>query len=606
MQTLNFGAFRLSGAAAGFVSAAFLATLPLPAWAQSGPPDSNDVAAANPRVRPLDGGSVALPRPLSSVDAQLMRRLFADQAAGVPSDPADVQAVQDDALLRGSLLADRFVRQPAQAALPDLRAWLARYSSQPEAPAVHALLAARLPRKDVPPLANASALAANRIDPENQPAALDQPRSQALDHAVHEAARQGHADDALRLIARHRPVVGAQYGAQLKAEVAQALFTQGANSPALEVALAAQRQSGLIGLAPFVAGLVDWQANQPEPAAQLFEAASNARLASPALRSAASFWAARAHLRSGHPAAYRPWMRRAAAEPRSFYGLLARRALGLGIGFAIDNETLGEADVEAVAGLPAGQRAFALLQIGRPEAAEAELRTLWPATADNAALGRSLLLVSRAAGLTGLAAQLASLEQVRDGRLRDDARFPLPALAPRGGFHIDPSLIYALIRLESNFDPTAVSAAGARGLMQVMPVTASYLATQGQAAETAAEQLHEPAINLEVGQRYVQYLARQTMVAGDLIRLLASYNAGPGNVAKWVADAPDAADPLLFIEAIPFDETRGFVHRVLAYSWLYAARLGVPPRSLDELAAGAWPRFYGAPPPGGWKLASLH
>ena len=68
---------------------------------------------------------------------------------------------------------------------------------------------------------------------------------------------------------------------------------------------------------------------------------------------------------------------------------------------------------------------------------------------------------------------------------------------------------------------------------------------------------------------------------------------GPGNLLKWLPVHGHRDDPFLFIEAIPLDETRAYVHRVLAYSWIYASRLGLPSRSLDQIAAGEFPRFAG-------------
>ena len=86
------------------------------------------------------------------------------------------------------------------------------------------------------------------------------------------------------------------------------------------------------------------------------------------------------------------------------------------------------------------------------------------------------------------------------------------------------------------------------------------------------------------------------------MRLLASYNAGPDATLHWAADLHDDNDPLLFIEAIPNDETRRFVRRTLTYTWIYAARLHLPAPSLDEMAAGAFPRF--TPPAAGGKIAT--
>ena len=94
-------------------------------------------------------------------------------------------------------------------------------------------------------------------------------------------------------------------------------------------------------------------------------------------------------------------------------------------------------------------------------------------------------------------------------------------------------------------------------------------------------------------------------IDGDLIRLLASYNCGPNRSSQWMSTLRDQGDPLLFLEAIPLDETRAYVPRVLAYTWLYARRLRLPTPSLDELAAGVWPRYHPLPIHG-QSVAYLH
>ena len=200
------------------------------------------------------------------------------------------------------------------------------------------------------------------------------------------------------------------------------------------------------------------------------------------------------------------------------------------------------------------------MQIGQPDGAEAELRLLWPRLNNDRASQRSLLLVASALDLTDLAAQLADIAAASDGHTSDELRFPVPRLRPEGGFRIDPALVYALTRIESNFDARAVSASGARGLMQIMPVTAKYISGD---RSLSAERLHNPSFNLALGQSYVSYLARQDSVGGDLLHVLASYNDGPNGLAHWRASVHDDGDPLLFIEAIPNNETRGFVHHAL-------------------------------------------
>jgi soluble lytic murein transglycosylase len=267
--------------------------------------------------------------------------------------------------------------------------------------------------------------------------------------------------------------------------------------------------------------------------------------------------------------------------------------LGLDTGILPSGDLVTEADVDAIDAMPNGRRAFALLQVGQRARAEAELRGLWPAVQTDRLLGRSILLVASAVGLTDFAAQVSAVVQSGDAGNPAGQSFPVPRLHPAGGFHVDPALVYALTRLESNFNSGAVSAAGARGLMQIMPDTAQFMAGKTALSE---DRLHDPSLNLELGQRYVRYLANQRAVGSDLLRLLASYNGGPGNVELWNATLRDDGDPLLYIEAIPFEETRNFVPRALTYTWLYAGRLHLPAPSLDALAAGAFPRLTPSPP----------
>ncbi len=210
------------------------------------------------------------------------------------------------------------------------------------------------------------------------------------------------------------------------------------------------------------------------------------------------------------------------------------------------------------------------------------------------------MLVAARAGLHELAAQIAALIQQAHGIPPQNLHFPMPALHPEGGFRIDPALVYGMTRAESNFDAQAVSPAGARGLMQITPVTARSVT--GNRHLTGAS-LHNPGFNLEVGQRLVRTLALRTPIDGDLIGLLASYNAGLGSYQSWHDEVRDDGDPLLFIEAIPIRQTRIFVERGLAYTWLYAARLGLASPSLDAIADGEFPRFS---PPTAPMLVSLH
>ena len=146
------------------------------------------------------------------------------------------------------------------------------------------------------------------------------------------------------------------------------------------------------------------------------------------------------------------------------------------------------------------------------------------------------------------------------------------------------------MRQESGFDPAARSYAGARGLMQLMPATAGFVARK-RFRGSRRNRLFDPSLNLELGQRYVAYLLSKEQIAGNLFRLTTAYNGGPGNLMRWERKMNDKSDPLMFIESLPSRETRLFVERVLTNFWIYRARLGQPAPSLDAVAAGAWPGY---------------
>ncbi len=569
---------------------------------------TEEAVFAVPRLAPRSGDGVALPRPLPADQAARLRKAFADPTrSAIPiglrdtNGAATSQSVMDEntpfgRALLGHFLAERYLRSAYRTTVDELTQWLDRWSDRPDAPDIYALLRRRAPHGAAPPPATLSLPpdpVHQAVPEESVPDSPAIPRDAALDREVHERAHSGNMAAALRAITRAGSISPA-YSALLRAEVAQALFTQNRDADALEVATTAARiGAGRIGLADYIAGLAAWRLDRPSRAMQHFEAAARAELAPASVQAAAAFWAGRAHLRSHDPSGYVPWMQLAAKQGRTFYGLLARRTLGIGIGagFAWDRETLGAADIEAVAATTEGMTAFALLQIGQSSRAEAELRRLWMLSRGDIPLGRAVMLVADKAGLFDLAAQLAALIQTEDGRPRDYARFPVPHLLPRNGFSLDPALVYAMTRLESNFDASMVSSAGARGLMQIMPATAAEISGDPSLADGLSERLHEPGLNLDLGQRYVNYLAKLDVVGGDLIRLLTCYNTGPGNFARWGPAVIDNGDPLVFIESIPTDETRAYVQHVLTYTWIYAARLHLPAPSLDELSAGAFPRF---------------
>jgi soluble lytic murein transglycosylase len=154
--------------------------------------------------------------------------------------------------------------------------------------------------------------------------------------------------------------------------------------------------------------------------------------------------------------------------------------------------------------------------------------------------------------------------------------FPKDGLPTTKLADVDMAAIYAIARTESRFQPDAISKSGAMGLMQLMPATAKQAAKKLGVDYSSAKLTSDPEYNAQLGS---SYLADQLETyTGSLVLAAAAYNAGAGNANKWIAayGDPRAADvdPVVWVELIPFQETRKYVQRVLGNYLIYRARLG--------------------------------
>jgi soluble lytic murein transglycosylase len=142
---------------------------------------------------------------------------------------------------------------------------------------------------------------------------------------------------------------------------------------------------------------------------------------------------------------------------------------------------------------------------------------------------------------------------------------------------VDAALIAGVIYTESHFRD-ATSHAGAKGLMQLMPDTADYIARKSGGTRFERADLATPQINIAYGTWYLRYLLDK--YKGNTILTLAAYNAGEGKVDQWRATAAARGEKFKVADHIPFKETRDYVHRVLSartdYKKKYARELGLP------------------------------
>ena len=329
--------------------------------------------------------------------------------------------------------------------------------------------------------------------------------------------------------------------------------------------------------AEFLAGWIALRKlGRPEDALRHFTALELAATA-PISLSRGAYWRGRALLAAQRPGEAQAAYRAAAEHPFTFYGQLAALAAGESEA-SLRGRIAALADPEADPDHAAlwerrelAQAARLLVEVGEARRARQvllQLADLAPDAVDRA-------LAARLAGRLGqhdTAVWIARRVMARHGTVLPKAGWPTPFVPPPG---VEPALALALMRQESNFETTAVSPAGARGLMQLMPATARGMARELGEPSLAAR-LFEPLANMRLG---TAYLAKRLEDFDRAVPLaLAAYNAGAHRVRQWLNAHGDPRigeiDPLDWIELIPFNETRNYVMRVIESQTIYQARAG--------------------------------
>ncbi|MBB3143365.1 transglycosylase SLT domain-containing protein [Halomonas organivorans] len=275
------------------------------------------------------------------------------------------------------------------------------------------------------------------------------------------------------------------------------------------------------------------------------------------------YWRARALEQLGDDAGAQAAYAKAASQ-RSFFGFAAADHLGQPYALNRASTSVDEASRREIAALPAVRRTEALLRIGEPGLASSE----WYAAAARVTSDQAMAMADYAARQhwparlvqTTIAAQLwDALEW----------RFPE---AYRADFlrwgnvnDVDPYLLMGIARRESAYNPEALSPAGARGLMQLMPGTARQVSQRLGLADPGRFGILDPSTNIRLGSAYIGEMLER--YRGNRLAATAAYNAGPQRVDRWLRHAPEQFD--LFVESIPFRETRNYVQAVLAYRVIF-------------------------------------
>ncbi|MDP1529305.1 MAG: transglycosylase SLT domain-containing protein [Rhodoferax sp.] len=319
----------------------------------------------------------------------------------------------------------------------------------------------------------------------------------------------------------------------------------------------------------------DWQAVQ-----RAIESMSDATRAQPVWR----YWRARALQATGQRVAATPVFLDLSRE-HHYYGQLAQEELGPVIKAPAVNIKMGGDDVAAVARQPGIARALALQELGLRHDASQE----WDWTIREFSDAQLLAAAELARRMEWYDRAINTAERTRE--LHDfELRFlaPYRELAQQAAREnaIDEAWVFGLMRQESRFINVARSGVGASGLMQIMPATARWIAQRLGIKRFHPDEMQDPAKNIQFGAYYLKHV--QTSLDGSPVLATAAYNAGPGRAQRWRDSRPMEA--AVYIESIPFAETRDYVKKVMSNAMYYAARFGQPSVLLKDRLGTVPPR----------------
>ncbi len=375
--------------------------------------------------------------------------------------------------------------------------------------------------------------------------------------------------------------------AEWRQRVAWSYYIENNDPAALALALTARQGSGAwVAEGDWVAGLAAWRMGDCDMAADAFRRAASGSTNNE-LTAAAFYWASRALVRCRNPEGADEQLRGAARFDETLYGMLAREQLGQALPQTHARADFAMEDWQKLRENENVRIAVALAEIGRDDLADEVLRH--EARIGNPENYDELSRLARDMGLPST--QLWMAHNAPRGAAAEPAlRYPAPRWAPVNGWKVDPALAYAHTLQESVFRADAVSPAGARGLMQIMPAAAidhsGRLGVAGSPSDLA-----RPEINLAFGQAHLRMLRDAPATGGLLPKVMAAYNAGLTPIGRWNTEVRDLGDPLLYMESIPYWETRGYVSIVMRNYWMYERQAGGASESRTALAQGLWPTF---------------
>lgn len=335
-----------------------------------------------------------------------------------------------------------------------------------------------------------------------------------------------------------------------------------------------QREGFPLAQAEWVSGFLALRfVNEPWKAFEHFEKLYK-NVKSPISKSRGAYWSGRASAKLKHAKIAQQWYQVAANYPETFYGQLAQEKLNKNVSLSNQAPTVSTAQRNQFQKQDLVQAAVWLNEAGLRKESSAFLLRL----SENAQNSQQYILTAQLAEKMGqrhIAIKVAQALQKEKNISVKQYLYPQMFRELKNVKNVELAFVNSIIRQESRFDQRAVSHAGARGLMQLMPATAKEVASRNNLRHQTAWLTSRPSHNISLGSSYLAQMVNR--FNGNYAMAAAAYNAGPGRVDRWIKQFGDPRtrqiDLIDWVELIPIYETRNYVQRVLEGVHVYRDHL---------------------------------
>lgn len=546
---------------------------------------------------------------LEETDVKLYKEIFQIQSLPIKNKNAKewkkiklLKSKISNPILFGTISAEKFLHPTGwRSSFKELKNWLKAYSDHPDAYKIYRLAKRRKPKKEPLPvrpsgdyLNGYGNILKDLVKPvfpllKNHKYKRE---SFSISIKVRRAINRKNVKYAEELLSsqnvkRKLKIIEI---AQLRAELAHAYFIFKQDHKSIRQArISTSLSNHKNALALWAGGLASWRLGEYDSSKWFFNNLAMLEKGPESIISGGNYWSAKLAFELGKTNEINKYLLRAIKYDRTFYSTLSKAMLGYKDNFNFELKKIPKRFYTKLSKFAGGKRILALIQVNQYHKASREFRKIifnfdkqeYP----------EIISFAQKNNMPGFAFRISAILRNDYNKILLGGLYPVPNWDVKSLEIKDKPLLLSISRQESGFNPRAKSYANALGLMQVLPSTAAFI-MKNKKYKNKKNLLYDEDTNLFIASKYIKFLFSLNNVDKNLIKMLASYNAGPGNFSKWSKNLhPKENDPVFMLETLPARQTRNYIKLVLTNLWVYRIRMNENPDFLFELANGKNPKY---------------